>query len=336
MAIDAIHGDTNSGKTKSLERLAGHIYETSGKKTRVYIGDGGGDTYNDRGLVDDDIIQMMDFSVRPYPLTVMKLMTDFWFLSDPQDPNSKLVKPDRAKFYEEYGLVIFEGGSVMGNWALSDIEGGLAWHGATGTGFGGVKDEEDELSYTDAFKGADGNIDAYKVQGTNAIKHFMIVQRKLLQAIRTSKKFPGLTYWTFHSTEGADRTAGGTTGDYGKIQGKKIIGPDVGGKALASTIGREFGNLLHADQATSTKKELDETTKKQVTVTEREFRLYTRRHMDPNQDVAVEYIAGTRMSGVQDYYTSKTPGDSILQFYADVTKLRKAQKDGRGVTQASK
>lgn len=329
MAIDAGYGDTNSGKSKAIERLAGHIFESSGKKTRVYIGDGGGETYNDRGLVDDGIIQMMDYSARPFPLTVMKLMTDFWFPLDAADPNSKLAPPKLEKFYEEFGLIVFEGGTVMGNWALSDIEGGLAWHGAEGTGFGGVKDEEDALSYKDAFKGAEGNIDKYLVQGTNAIKHFMIIQRKLLQAIRTSKKFPGLVFWTFHPVEGADRTAGGATGDYGKITGKKIIGPDAGGKALASTIGKEFGNLFHFDQAIKTSKEQDETTKKQITVTEREFRLYTRRHMDPNMDVLVEYVAGTRMSDVQDYYTSKTPGDSLLQFYSDVARLRKEQRANR-------
>jgi hypothetical protein len=326
MAIDAGYGDTNSGKTKAIERLAGHIFETTGKKTRVYIGDGGAETYNDRGLVDDGVIQMMDFSFRNYPMTVLKLMTDFWFLSDPADPNSKLVAPDLAKFYAETGLVVFEGGTVIGNWLLSDIPGGLAWHAATETGFGGVKDEDGELSYEDNVEGVGKD---YKLQGINSGKHFYKAQRDVLRAIRTSKKFPGLVWWTFHPTEAADKTAGGETGQYGKITGKKIIGPDAGGKALASTLAKEFGSLLHFDQAITQAKKLDEATHKQVAVINRDFRLYTRRHFDPNQDVNIEYVAGTRMAGVKDYYSSETPGDSLLQFYTHVSQLRKQYKESR-------
>lgn len=326
MALDAGYGDTNSGKTKAIERLAGYFWEKQGKKSRIYIGDGGADTYNDRGLVDDGVIQLMDFSFRPYPMTVLKLMTDFWFLEDPANQNSKLVKPNLEQFYTDYAMVVFEGGTVIGNWLLSDIPGGLAWHAATQTGFGGVKDEDEALSYEDDVKGVDKD---FTLQGINSGKHYAKAQRDILRAIRTSKKFPGLTFWTFHPTEAADFSAGGSTGQYGKIEGKKIIGPDAGGKKLASTLNKEFGNLFHFDQAIQRKTANDTVTKKNITVMDRDFRLYTRRHFDPNQDVNIEYVAGTRMAGLNDYYTSKTPGDSILQVYQHIADLRKQQREGR-------
>lgn len=329
MSLDGGYGDTSSGKSKAIERLIGHMWEHSGKRARVWIGDGGGETYNDRGLVDDGVIELMDFSIRDFPMTVLKLITDGYFLKDPKDPNSKLVPPPIDEF-DRYGMRVYEGGTVIGNWMLSDIPGGLAHHAATETGFGGVKDEDGVLSYEDDFKDAEGKIDDYTLQGANSPKHFMIAQRKILTAIRGSKRFPGMVWWTFHPTEGPDKTEGGESGKYGNITGKKIIGPDAGGRALASTIGKEFGNLLHFDQVTLAKKELDETSKKQITTVEKEFRLYTRRHYDPNQQVMIEYVAGSRTPGVEDYYVSKTPGDSLLQFYSDVARLRREAKEKRG------
>lgn len=326
--IDGGHGDTGSGKSLALERLAGHIWETAGLKTRVYYGDGGEDTYNDRGLVDDGVIELMDFSTRPFPETVVKLIGDGWFLKDPKDPNSKLIAP-AANFYETHGLVVYEGGSVMGNYLLSDVPGGLGWHAANNTKFGGVKDEDDELSYKDDFKGAEGKFEDYLLQGSIAPKHYQLSQRKIVNTIRASKKFPRMTFWTFHSTEGADKTSNGASGKFGEITGKKIIGPDVGGRALASTIGREFGNLFHFDQAITSEKTLDEVTHKQITLTKRDFRVYTRRHHDPNQEVLTEYIAGTRTKALKDYYSSKEPGDTLLQVYQAIKEARTLAKSSR-------
>lgn len=320
MAADALYGDTTSGKSKAIEMLAGYLYEQTGKLTEVYIGDGGGQTYNSRGLVDDGVIRLFDYSVLDYPDTVIKLMAEGWWPND----KGKLVPPD-ANHFDKYALRVYEGGTVMGGWLLSDVPGGMGWHAATKTGFGGVKDDDGLLSWKDAFKGAEKLADDYLLQGINAPKHYQIIQRKLLNAIRKSKVFPGLVIWTFHPTEGPDKTAGGESGQYGKITGRRIIGPDVGGKALASTIGKEFGNLLHMDQAITQAREKDETTSKNVTSTEREYRLYTKRHYDPNQDVLIEYVAGSRVN-VEDYYTSAKPGDSLLQFYQAVSE---AQKKGR-------
>ncbi len=322
--IDLLYGDTVSGKTTALENLAHHVHETTGKKTRVYIGDGGADSYDRRGLVTAGIIEIMDFSSREWPMTVLKLMSDYWFLKDPKDPNSQLVAPP-ANLFDTHGLMIFEGGAVIKEWLLDDVKGGLAWQAATGSGFGGVKDEDDNLSVKDDYKGA---TDGDTLHGANAPKHYQIVQARIKQAIRSSKRFPGMVLWTSHPTEGPDRTEGGESGQYGKITGKKIIGPDMGGPKQVSLIGREFGNVLHFDAVNLKSKELDPTSKKQVSQVDYEFRLYTRRHYDPNQDVLIEYVAGNRAADpklVNDYYVSKEPGDSLLQFYAALAAARKSR-----------
>jgi len=326
MGIELGWGDTHSGKSTALEVLARHMNKMSGKKTRVYIGDGGGESYNSHGLVDDGIIEMFDYSGREYPMMVLKLMTDYYWPKDWRDPASKLAPPP-ANLIDDYGLMIFEGGQVMGQWMLSDTPGGFAWHAANETGFGGVKDENEELSFED-MEGSKDIPEVYRLQGVVSPKHFYKVQQKLLSAVISSKKFPGLVYWTSHPTqETADKTAGATADQYGKITGKKVIGPDFGGKALASLIPAKFGNTLHFDTVPVQRKEKDPLTNNQITIIEREYRLYTRRHMDPEMKEDAEYIAGNRASAgsklkMPDYFVSKEPGDSILQFYQRLSDIR--------------
>jgi hypothetical protein len=223
-------------------------------------------------------------------------------------------------------MMIFEGGQVMGQWMMSDAPGGFAWHSANETGFGGIKDKEDEMHYTD--DEFDNVPEAYRAQGVVSGLQFYKVQQKLLSMIRSSKKFPGLVYWTSHPTaEAADKKAGATTDQYGKVTGKKIIGPDFGGKAMASYIAKEFGNTLHFDTVPIQKKEKDATTQQNITTITREYRVYTRRHMDPEMKEDAEYIAGNRASAggtlkMPDYFVSKEPGDAILQFYQRLSDIR--------------
>jgi len=190
-----------------------------------------------------------------------------------------------------------------------------------------VKDDDDLLHYDDQAMAKEYGED-YTAQGACSPKHFYQAQRKLLSALRATKKFPGRVIWTAHPTEAPDKTEGGSSDQYGKVKGKKIIGPDFAGKALASLIGKEFGATLHFDNVTIPKKERDETTNQQVTVFNREFRIYTRRHYDPNQQViGVEYLAGNRCavpSMMPDHFTSDVPGDAILQFYQKMSDARKA------------
>lgn len=329
--IDNFYGDSMSGKSTALEVLAGHIYETTGKKTQVWIGDGGADTYNRRGLVDDGVIEIADFSFRHHPLTMLKLMSELYWPKDSKDPKSLLVAPP-VDLFDKVGLRIYEGGAVIGSWMLSDIPGGMAWHGANRTGFAGVKDEDQELFYKDAVSGYG---DEFSKQGATSGKHYALVQRKILAAVRASKQFPGLTVWTSHPVLAPDKTEGGSSGQFGKIDGVKIYGPDFGGAAPASTIGKEFGNTIHFDLVNVETKEIDPDTKKPYFKLDRKYRAYTRRHVDPNGTVKTEYLAGNRIGDptlMPDYLTSKDPGDSILQFYQKmkdaIQKTREKKNNG--------
>lgn len=330
MAIELSYGDSLSGKSTALEVLARHMHNQTGKGARVYIGDGGVESYNSHGLVDDGVIETFDYSGHDYPMTVLRLMSDLYFPKDWRDPTSKLVAP-AANLFDKYGLLIFEGGQAMGQWLLGDEPGGMGWHSANKTGFGGVKDEADELNWED--EAAKDIPEAYRNHGAVSGKQFYLIQRRLLSAIKSTKKFPGLVYWTSHPTqETADKTSGATSDQYGKITGKKIIGPDFGGKALASLITKEFGNTTHFDVVPVTKKVKDETTNQNVTTIDREYRLYTRRHMDPEMKEDAEYIAGNRAAipaRMPDYFVSNEPGDSILQFYQRLSDIRAEVKQGR-------
>ena len=326
MAIELAYGDSMSGKSTGLEALIRHNFNQTGKGARVYLGDGGGDSYNSHGLVDDGVIQLMEYTYREWPMTIVKLMGDLYFPKDPTDPKSKLVAPP-IDLFDKVGIIIFEGGTVMGQYLLNGPEGSMEWQAAQQTGFGGVKDAADELHVTDG-----SEYKEYNEQGSTTSKHYAIIQRRILSCIRASKKFPGLVYWTSHPTEGPDRTEGGESKGFGDIVGKKVIGPDFGGRAPVSLISKEFGNTLHFDNVTIQKREADETSKKQVTTINKEYRVYTRRHYDPNGQVNIEYVAGNRGAVpkmIEDYYVSKEPGDALLQFYEAMSKAQQSIKGVR-------
>lgn len=324
MAADLFYGDSHAGKSAAIERLARHILETTGKKTRVYIGDGGEGTYDINGMVSDGNIELFDYSSNDYPMAIVQMMGDLYWPKDwrkPMSKDNKLVAPS-ADLFEQYGMLVFEGGQVMGEYLMSDLPGGMRWHAAHKTGFGGVKDESDELSTQDDI---DSTYKDYSLHGSASGKHFYVVQKKLLTAIKASKKFPGKVVWTTHPTEAADKTEGGKADQYGKISGKSIIGPDFGGKALASIILKEFNHTFHFD--TYTKTVQTKVDGKTITSQQREHRVYTRRHKDPNGQVQTEYMAGIRgPAEILDFYVSKEPGDAVLQVYQALNDYRKKQQ----------
>jgi len=191
---DLFYGDTHTGKSKAGESLADELIRRSNKKVRVHMFDGGGDTWNAHGWVDEGMIEIADFSHHHWPMTVIKLLAEYWW---PDVKTGKLAKPP-VNLFDTHVMMVFEGGAAIGQYLMSDIPGGLAWQAATGTGFGGVKDEDDELSTTDEYKGAEG----YEKQGSNSPRHSMIAQRKLLSMVRTARKFPGNVLWTSHPAIG--------------------------------------------------------------------------------------------------------------------------------------
>lgn len=326
---DCYYGDTHTGKSKAGETLADELIRKYNKKVRVHMFDGGGDTWNAHGWVDEGMIEIEDFAHYHWPMTVIKLLAEYWW---PDAKSGKLAAPP-SNLFDSHVMMVFEGGAAIGQYLLSDIPGGLAWQSATQTKFGGVKDEDEELSTTDGIKAG-----GYEMQGSNSPRHSMIAQRKLLSMVRTARKFPGHKLWTSHPAVGPDKASGGEAGKFGEIKGKRVIGPDFGGPATVSLISKEFGNVLHFETVDIITRKKDETTNKTIATIDREHRIYTRRHFDPEQLVQTEYIAGNRCpipKMMPDHFVSKEPGDSVLQFYTTLSEAVKVNNAKKAATQAT-
>ncbi len=321
---DLFYGHSHKGKSKALCVLAEHLYEKTGKKTRLYSGDAGVETYYTSGLIDKGIVEVVHFGSIAHPLTVLRGMSaHFW-------PNTagKWESPTEDFLdAQSHALVIYEGATVIKHWLLSGIEGGIADKVAHGETLG-VRLAGEKLISIDKKERVPSGLKDFTTHGHPAGLHHMAAHSAVRDAIRRSQGFRGMVIWTAHPTEAPDTTEGGTTGDHGKIQGKRIVGPDITSKAAASTITRDFASTLHFDTAMPVNmRTKDATTGQSIAVLEPEFRIYTRSHYDPDGKDMTEYRAGTRAEGAKLYYTSSAPGDGIIDYYRDVGKLDLHQTD---------
>ena len=315
---DLFYGHSHKGKSKALCVLAEHLYNTTGRKTRLYSGDAGVETFYTSGLIDKGIVEVCHFGSMPQPLTILRGMSaHFW-----PNAHGKWESPS-DDFIEgkTHALVIYEGATVIKHWLLSGVEGGIADKVAHGETLG-VRLSGEKLVSVDKKESVPAGLKDFTTHGHPAGLHHMAAHSAVRDAIRRSQGFKGMVIWTAHPTEAPDTTEGGTTGDHGKIQGKRIVGPDITSKAAAATITRDFANTLHFDTAMpQNARSKDSVTGQSIAVLEPEFRIYTRSHYDPDGKDMTEYRAGTRAEGVNLYYTSTKPGDGIINYYQDVGTL---------------
>ena len=313
--MDLYYGHSLKGKSRSLVELARHLHEQTGKRTRLYSGDGGIGTYTGTNLVEEGILEICEWAWRPIPFTVLPKMAQGHF---PEEPGGELVAPGPG-FTEgtEIGLVIYEGATLLKKWLLEEVGRKVARGEAMGGGKDGnlVTTDPDDRS-SGAFSRED------RQHGLTGGLHHMLPYRYLRQAIGLSTKFPGWVVWTAHPTEAPDTTAGGRSGDHGKMLGKRIIGPDICGRAEAATISSLFGNTFHFDTVRKpAHMEKDPTTGKVLEITEEEYRIYTSTHYDADGKEQIEFRAGTR--GVDKfplYFTNEKPGQAILDIYEALQK----------------
>ena len=333
---DLFYGHSLKGKSRAIVELIVDAYNTTGKKSRLYIGDGGLATYLNTGLVDAGVLDVCEFSHLAYPSTVLKAMSMLYM---PNDEGAWEKPTPEFLSGETHAYVIYEGATVMKQWLMGNNEGAIADKISKGEKFGGVRDDGGRLVTTDGK--VNGVPDEWRKHGQITGLHYMKAYRELESAIQRSSAFAGNVIWTAHPTEAPDLTEGGRSGQHGQIQGKKVIGPDVCGKARAATISALFGNTLHFDTAMKTgHREQDALTGKNISILEPEYRVYTRDHYDPDGLEMVEFRAGCRYDGMKLFYTHNEPGKSILDFYVDLQK--KAQdtatrftKGGENLTQKS-
>ncbi len=329
--FDLWYGYPHKGKTKGLVDLALELHKRTykdhhGKKIRVYAGDGGVQTIYASGLVEEGIIEVCEYQDRDFPFTIIDAMVDLYWPEDPLDPKSKWVPAPADRLADTHILVAYEGLAVMGGYALSNIKGGCAYRHARGEMIGKDVNVESPIRIVDEKVAGLGDPRAF---AGNPVGHYQLVQPYLLDAIKKSRRFPGWVVWTTHPVETADTAEGGQVGEYGKIIGKKITGPELCGKAKVLKLPPAFGNTLHFDTATKkvTPREQDEKTGKVVPSLDMEYRIYTRNHFDPDQQVPTEFIAGNRCPVPElmpDYFTSdEKGGPAILQFYERMVEAQR-------------
>lgn len=335
--IECYYGPSGAGKSESAAAVIKKIYAETGKTSRVIVGDGSAATYEP--LVDAGIVELADYSIRDWPLSVLSQFCQGYFPVDPLDPKSpmKPMTPERAA---KLGVTVIEGLSVGAKYIMGDKKGAFANRGARGEKIG----QDSPIMLVDADKDAQGNILSKEkgqtgtglVFGGNPISHFNVAQSRILGFIEESKALPGWVIWTAHEKAAED-----------KITSQKVIGPEAAGGALTASLSRVFNDTLHFTVAENTKTKVkDEHTEQMVTELDGEYRIYTRAHFRPEGNVYVKYMAVSRHPdpngnlyvpeglNAQDrakfikehelptYFASDVPGKSIIDFYQHIKAAR--------------
>lgn len=264
--VDLVYGASGSGKTTWALKLAEYIFATTGKKTRWYLGDGGGETIEVSGALSgpNPFVEVILYNSLDNPLETTQLITEGYSLG-----GGKLLPPTNEEL-ATIGLWVFEGLTVMSDYIMGDRVGGLANRMSRG----------ETLNNDDSYRLKDGGLQF----GGNARSHYSFTQRRVLDLIQRSRVLPGMVLWTAHERRIEDEENRET-----------LFGPDVCGKALTARIGASFGNTIHLQKVTTKKKVVDPVTKKQIEQLVLERRAYTVEHVDPEAKTFVKYYANTRI-----------------------------------------
>lgn len=302
--FELVYGHSGTGKTTWWMPIAEQIYKDTGKKTRLYIGDGGVQTVRDDGLIDDGIVEPFIFTDHPYPFTVCRQMCQGYWPND----KGELAKQTPEQL-AAVGMFVFEGLTVVADYILGSTRGGLADRAGRGEKIG----QDSPVTVSDP---------SGEKFGGNAMAHWNFAQQRVRECVMLSKALPGFVQWTAH-----ERSA-----EF-KEENETIVGPDAAGRSLTPKIPSWFGNTIHLTGATKTVKVKDPVTLKDVTIYEVEKRAYLREHGDPDGRVFIKYLANTRSPVVNGKPTLPeylAPPDA-LKFYSLMAAARKARRAGRVV-----
>jgi hypothetical protein len=173
--FDLFYGEPGSGKSDAIKHmLIQALKENPGKKVKLVVGDGSVATYN--SLVASGKAEMCLFMQRPWPMDVLEKLTSGWWLKDPKDPTSPLIKPN-ADTLNSFCATAWEGLSVMGKYILGSVQGGLANQAAKGVQMGPDPLVRVMMGETnEAGKLIDGPGSFF---GTNGTAHYMAAQTTL-------------------------------------------------------------------------------------------------------------------------------------------------------------
>lgn len=310
--IECFYGPSGSAKSTALLKVIEMMWNVTGQKARVLVGDGSKVTYEP--AISAGVCEALDYSIRPWPITTLKHLLEGYWPADVNDPKSPLLPP-KVEEIQKIGVWGIEGLAVAGNYIMGDQKGGLANRSARGEKIGG----ESAIKVIDAdvdqngnpIKGANQTGYADAIYGGNTMGHWGFTQRRLSTLIETSKGLPGWVIWTTHERAAEN-----------KVSNEKVIGPEGVGEAMTANLSRVFNNTLHFTTAAKLgpKKE-DEHTKKQIIDLDVEYRIYTRDHFNPDGTTMVRYRAVSRTpdpANMPLYLESSEPGKSIEEFYSRI------------------
>lgn len=208
-----LYGRTNAGKTAQLAELAGHVYQTEKRITRLYTSDRGGlDTI--RPYIDLGIIEVVEIGA-----------TDPWIFLNcsakgmVRDAKGKWVDGDN----KNVGMFAFESLTSIADALMAD----MVTKAANNVSIGGGAN----ISFVVA-----GDDRTMKISGSN-MAHFGVAQSRIKEEVWASQKLDA-TYilWTAGASKDEDLEASG-----------KVVGPAVVGKALTAEVPRWFNLTFRID-----------------------------------------------------------------------------------------
>lgn len=314
--FDTYYGQPGTGKSESACRVLEQLYRETGKKARIAVGDGSALTY--QHLADAGVAEIWEYTSRSWPLDTMKALTEGQWPEHVNDPESPLLPVGPANL--EVGAYVIEGLSVGAGYLMGGSHGGMAWKAAHG-----IKVGQDS-----PFHIVEGLLDPKTGQlipgsgpgtkfGGNSMAHYGVVQNYMRGFIQQSRKLANVVIWTAHeATNDPEKDS---------LVKEQIIGPEVIGKAMTTTVQRVYTNTLHMQTVAKRVKQDDSFTGKKVDELDLEYRVYTRDHFNANGTLMTRYKGCTRVSDAEfpQFFTSSEPGKAVLDFY-EALQERSAQK----------
>ena len=200
-----LYGESGSGKTTQIGSLAEHVYNETGKTTILYTCDQGGEE-SIQPYIDLDII------------TVIKMNdADPWvFLNRAMQGLTPVDGRWTPVDWSKVGMVAFESLQSMASRMMQN----LSEKAARGVNIGG-----DGMV---RFKASDGG-ESVDIGGSNRA-HYGLVQNRIAYEVRRGFSLPtDYVMWTSSVTRDEDPNSN-----------RRVVGPEVVGKALATEVPRWF------------------------------------------------------------------------------------------------
>lgn len=208
-----LYGRTNAGKTAQLAELAGHVYQTTKRITRLYTSDRGGlDTirpYIDLGIIEP--VEIRD--------------TDPWIFLNCSSRG--MIRNAAGAWvpgqHDNIGMYAFESLTSIADALMAD----MVTKAANNVSIGGGANISFAVS---------GDGQTMKVSGSN-MAHYGVCQSRIKEEVWSSQKLNAdYVLWTAGASKDDDPEASG-----------KVVGPAVVGKAMTAEVPRWFNLTFRID-----------------------------------------------------------------------------------------